>query len=208
LIVFGISTLLFASGFLLSDFLSNKKISYVDQALSDISMQTASLETEYALLLENPCTYTGFNKLASGLDELGGKLVFSSDEQSLSAEKINSIKQQYFLLEVKHLLFTKKANRECGANYTTILYFYSDKGDCEICRAQGIVLTNIKQMNPNAMIYSFDTNLDFSLVSTLKEIYRVKTAPTLVVNEKTYEGLLDQRTVLALLKQHMDSAGS
>jgi len=201
LVVFGLSTLLFVSGFLLSDFLTNKKISYIDSALSDISLQTASLETEYAFLLEHPCSYAGFNKLTASLDELGNKLVFSSDDKSNSGTRVESAKQNYYLLEVKHMIFAEKINKECGTNYTTILYFYSDKGDCNTCKAQGIVLTNIKKTNPDTMIYSFDINSDFSLISTLKELYQIKTAPTLIINGKLYTGLQDQKTLLAILNQ-------
>jgi len=206
-IVFGMSTLLFISGFLLSDFLSNKKVNSIDESLNDVSIQTASLETEYAFLLENPCSYVGLNKLAADLDALGKKMVFSEEQAATYGGKISNTKQQYFLLELKHLLFVKKINRECSPNYSTVLYFYSDKGDCDICKVQGVVLSNIKELDPNVMIYSFDINSDFSTVNMLKEFYQVKTAPTLVINDKAYEGLYDQLTMQAILKKHVNSTG-
>jgi hypothetical protein len=197
--IFAITTLIFVSGFFFARFLTDSKLGDLDSAVQDISLQTASIETEYNLLLENPCSYGGFNRLTASLDELGEKLVFNKAQKRQDADRINSIKNNYFLLETRHLLFVQKLNKECGTNYTPLLYFYSEAGDCEICDAQGIVLSEIKKTHPETMIYSFDMNTDYSLVNTIKAIYDIKTAPSLVINDTLYDSFMTQEDLEKVL---------
>ncbi len=197
--IFAITTLIFLSGFMLSKSLTGSKLGDLEQAVNDITLQTASIETEYNLLLENPCSFGGFNRLTASLDELAGKLLFNNAREQQTQTRLNSIKQNYFLLETRHWLFVQKLNKECGTNYTPMLYFYSDQGDCDNCEAQGIVLSEIKKTHPDAMIYSFDTNADYSLVSTIKAIYNITTAPSVVINNTLYDKFLTQEDIEKIL---------
>jgi hypothetical protein len=190
--VFAITTLIFLSGFMFANFLTESKLGGLDQAISDISLQTASVETEYSLMLENPCTFGGFSRLTASLDALAEKLLFNNMKSQQTQTHFMSIKQNYFLLETRHWIFVQKLNKECKTNYTTILYFYSDLGDCANCEAQGIVLSEVKKTYPSAMIYSYDINTDYSLVTTIKAIYNVTTAPSLVINGKIYDKFMTQ----------------
>ncbi|MEM4247930.1 MAG: hypothetical protein QXH80_01570, partial [Candidatus Nanoarchaeia archaeon] len=86
---------------------------------------------------------------------------------------------------------------------------YSDSGDCDICKPQGIVLSAIKQEHPNTMIYSFDINADYSLTNTIKDIYGIKSAPSIVIGDKVYSEFLNQEKLEKLLdKQEMYGASS
>jgi thiol-disulfide isomerase/thioredoxin len=194
--VFAITTLIFLSGFLLADFLADLKYNKLNEMLNDLSFQTASTEIEHNLLLENPCSYKGFNKLTADLETLGEKLIFNEAKDS----KTNSLKNNYFLYEIKHWLFVKKLIAECNANYTAILYFYATT-DCDLCEAQGIVLSEVKKTHKNILIYSFDINSDYSLINILKEIYDVKTAPSVIINDKLYENFLTQEDLEKILFQ-------
>jgi hypothetical protein len=207
--IFAITTLIFLAEFLFAGYLTDAKLSGLEQTVSDISLQTASVETEYNLLLANPCSYAGFSTLTASLDLLANKLVFNTAQQQQNQNRIESIKQNYFLLETRHWLFVQKLNSECKTNFIPVLFFYSDKGDCEVCKAQGIVLSAIKESHPEVMIYSFDTNTDYSLVNTLKEIYGVKSAPSLVIDGKLYSEFLNQDDLGKILeRQEMNNTGS
>jgi hypothetical protein len=71
------------------------------------------------------------------------------------------------------------------------------------------VLSAIKESHPEVMIYSFDTNTDYSLVNTLKEIYGVKSAPSLVIDGKLYSEFLNQDDLGKILeRQEMNNTGS
>jgi len=199
--IFAITTLIFLSGFMFARFLTDTKLSDLDNSINDIALQTASVETEYNLLLENPCIYGGFAKLTSSLGEFTDKLVFNDAQRQQNQDKIESIKDNYFLLETRHWIFVQKLNSECKTNFTPILYFYSDAGDCEVCKAQGIVLSTIKQDHPDTMIYSFDVNTDYSLVGTIKQIYGVKAVPSIVINDKLYGQFMNQDDIEKILKR-------
>jgi glutaredoxin len=196
--IFAITTLIFLSGFMFAKFLTESKLSDLEQAVNDVSLQTASIETEYNLLLENPCSYGGFSRLTASLDALGEKLVFNKAQKQQDQTRIDSIKNNYFLLETRHWMFVQKLNSECHTNYTTILYFYSEE-KCSTCEAQGIVLSEIKKAYPYIMIYSFDMGTDYSLVNAIKEINNVTTAPSLVINGKLYGKFLTQEDLEKIL---------
>lgn len=207
--IFAITTLIFLLGFLLAGSLTESKLSDLEQTVSDVSLQAASVETEYNLLLENPCNYRGFSRLTASLDALAERLVFNEAQKQSNNDRIESIKQNYFLLETRHWLFIQKLNSECGTNYVPILFFYSDLGDCDICKPQGIVLSAIKDEYPNTMIYSFDTNTDYSLTDTLKEIFNVNSVPSIVIDDTLYTEFLNQDKLEKILeKQDMNSTSS
>ena len=90
------------------------------------------------------------------------------------------------------LAITEAINEKCGFNYTTILYFYSNKGDCPKCESQAFVLGHLKEKYEGIFLYSFDINMDNAALNTIKQIYNVgNETPSLVVNEKRLSGFKD-----------------
>lgn len=191
-IAFFITALVFASAFYLSNFFNEKKIEEIRSIENTIAIDILSSETQFDLLEELSCGNVNDSILSQELNELAAKIEFSENQGIGSDEERLSLKKYYSLLQIKDYLLMKKAEDKCDFKTTSIIYFYSNKVDCDDCEKQGYILTDIRQNYPNVRVYAFDYNLDLSAMTALKSIYKVnepERLPALIVNGKVYYGL-------------------
>lgn len=188
---FIITLAIFATAFFASSFFSNKRVESVKSIQDTIAIDILSSETQFDLLKEVPCANVGDTILSAELSELGNKLSHTENDRGEKDDDVLYLKKYYSLLQVKDYLLSKKLVEKCGVTKKPvfIIYFYSNKGDCPDCEREGYVLTRLKEIYPDLRVYSFDFNLDLSVVDSLKKIYRIKdTMPALVIEDKTYTG--------------------
>jgi thiol-disulfide isomerase/thioredoxin len=82
-----------------------------------------------------------------------------------------------------------RISEKCKVNPVSILYFYSNEGECGDCEREGYVLTHLQEKYPQLRIYAFDYHLPLSAVKTLIAIKKVKNElPALVIKDKQYYG--------------------
>jgi thiol-disulfide isomerase/thioredoxin len=195
---FLLTIVIFGTALYTSNFLNQKKIADVRAIEARVSLDILSSETQFNLLAETSCkniSPSGF--LSSELGPLGEKLSYA-ENQNFSKEDLQTLKQSYFLLEIKDYLLMKKVTEKCGNPQTFILYFYSNDGDCPDCDTMGAVLTTLRERYPNLRVYSFDYHFDLEAVRTMEKIYNVKDRlPALIINGNPYYGM---KTVDELLK--------
>lgn len=188
---FLITLAIFVTAFFASSFFSNKRVESVKSIQDTIAIDILSSETQFDLLKEVPCSNVGDSMLSAELSELGNKLSHTENDRGEKDNDVLYLKKYYSLLQVKDYLLSKKLVEKCGVTKKPvfIIYFYSNKGDCPDCEREGYVLTRLKEIYPDLRVYSFDFNLDLSVVDSLKKIYRIKdTMPALVIEDKTYTG--------------------
>jgi len=198
IIVAVLSSFIFFTGFIISSELSRSQMSELSNMEEEIKLDVLSLETEYELALDQPCQFIQLETLNKKLDELGTKLSFMEFKVSEDDAEFENLKKYYSALEIKHWLFTRKVQEECGSDMIAIAYFYSSK-DCADCASQGRVLTYLKTDNPNIMVYSFDLALDFGALNTFKKVYGINSAPSMIINDKTYTGLINSEDLSELM---------
>lgn len=181
---------IFFTAFYASNYFNEKRISDIRAAQDDISTDILSIETQFDLLQERSCTDVAENTiLPSALSSLGSQLSYM-EVQSPNAPEVLRLKRLYSLLEIKDYLLMKQIATKCKLKPIFVLYFYSNKGDCDDCKKQGYVLTALAQKYPQLRIYSFDYNLDVSALQTLIDTENVgKQLPALMINGKSYYGL-------------------
>jgi hypothetical protein len=200
LLVLAISALLFFSGFGLSTFLLQSQVSETQKLQEDIKTEILGIEVEQDILLQNPCKLSSLNTLSSTLSDVERKISLLKDKSETLVEDVRNI---HIILQVKHWQLVQKSVEECDSPYVPVLYFFSDEV-CNDCAVQGVILTYIKQNNPNVMIYNFNTDFDFSVIKTLEQIYDISVpveAPAIVIGNSTYTGLYDSATLLTLISQ-------
>ncbi|MDB5194142.1 MAG: hypothetical protein JWN50_156 [Parcubacteria group bacterium] len=212
---FVLTLLIFGTALYTSNYLNGKKIDDVKSVEDRVSLDILSSETQFNLLEETSCKNiapSGF--LSSELGPLGDKLTYA-ENQNFSATDLQSLKQSYFLLEIKDYLLMKKVTEKCGNPQTFILYFYGNSNDCPDCDTAGAVLTELRTRYPNLRVYSFDYDFDLEAVKTMEQIYNVKDAlPALIINGdpyyglKTVDDLLTNVPALAKLKADADKAAA
>lgn len=200
LTVFSITTLVFISGLLLGQNLINSRIIELEQMQEEIRIDLANIETEYALLINNPCDLARLDTLNIRLSELEPKMAYMESKNVYESTSIENLKKYYSILEVKHFLIVKEINQKCEENLIPILYFYSNE-KCDRCTDQGIVLDNLRENSEKRIVtYSFDIDLDLSLIRTLQKIYNVSSVPTIVINERSYSGFRGRREIERIIE--------
>jgi hypothetical protein len=189
LLVFALTCAVFLTGFLLSNYLSNAKVNSIKDTEDQISLDILSSEAQYQLLEQSSCSVVSGSILSDELNTLADKLSYAESQEGFNSADVKSLKQNYSLLEIKDYLLMQQIYQKCSASPASILYFYSNKGDCPDCTNQGYVLTALRQEYPELRVYAFDYNLGLSAIDTLISMYHIPSVlPALVMNGKVYAG--------------------
>jgi len=186
------TTLIFIFGILLGNYLSNIKLSSLDELQQDLRVKTMSLEMQYSLLAENPCAHTKTNTLNEELYQLNSKIDFMESSLGTSNTDVLRLKEYYSILQLRHYLLLRRAMKECGEDYIFVLYFYSNKEDCPDCRSEGDIITYFRKELENMRVYAFDIDIDNVAIETVKELYGVDAIPTMVINDQVFKGFLSK----------------
>ncbi len=186
LLALTLTIIVFSSGVLLGTKLNSKKFERLGEIENSIKLQTLGAELQYQIIITNPCQFINSTPLTEELYELAEKLSYLESDFGEDDPRVLSLKEQYSLLELKHWLFIERTNKECGRNLLPVLYFYSNKGDCPKCEEQGYILTYIRKKYSNVRVYSFDINIDNPALNTVKKIYDIEYAPSIIVKSTVY----------------------
>lgn len=208
---FVLTASIFATAFFASSFFSEKRVQDVKEIQDNISIDILSSETQFDLLKEVSCSNVNDSMLSPQLSEIGDKLSKTESDRGSKDADIVYLKKYYTLLEVKDYLLSKQFVAKCGnaKRPVSIIYFYSNLGDCTDCQREGYVLTRLKEMYPDLRVYSFDYNLDLSVVDSMKRIYKISsTLPAIVIDDKTYIGFKSVDDLNALLPDTLKTATS
>ena len=202
-VAFVITAMVFFGALLVSNRFSERRLNEVKTIEDKISLDLLSSETQFALLKESSCKAIDHSTAFSEeLNSLTQKLSYMEDNLGSENAQVLSLKKYYSLLQIKDSLLVKQVTEKCGTKPITIIYFYSNKGDCTECKREGYVLTKLREEYPELRIYSFDYNLDLSAVKTLKSIYGVKnTLPALVIWDENYYGFKNADDIEKIVPQ-------
>lgn len=201
-LVFLITLGLFVLLFLLSDFFYARRTAEIRRIENNIDQSILESELQYALLADISCEDDASQSsfLLSELNNLATRLSYLEEQRGTDDAEVVALKKYYSLLQVKDYLLLRERGRECGERPPTILYFYSNKGDCPDCTKMGFVLTAMREDYENLHIYSFDYNLGLSVIETLKRIYNLSgELPVLVINRRAYYGFKSREEIEKLL---------
>jgi hypothetical protein len=204
-IVLAITLFIFGSAYLLSDFFYQQRMSDVRAVEQSLNLNVLATEVDYSLLADAICEGES-SVLSEELSSLAEKLSYM-EETGENKESLESLKKNYTLLQVKDYLLSKEKAVKCGVRPPTILYFYSNEGNCADCKRQGYVLTGLQQDYPGLRIYAFDYNLDLSVIRTLRSIYKLSgELPALVIDRVPYYGFKDKEAVITILPSILTSS--
>lgn len=190
-IAFAITAAIFATALFASNYFNERRITQIRSTADNISIDILSLETQFDLLAEHSCRDIAENPvLSTEIQPLAQRLSYLETQSNVDEEELSRLKRYYSLLQIKDLLLMQRVSEKCRINPVVILYFYSNKGDCDDCEEQGYVLTALAEKYPQLRIYSFDYNLPVSALQTMISINGIKNdLPALYIKEKPYYGL-------------------
>jgi hypothetical protein len=172
------------------NYLNNARIAELSTIEDQLAIDTLSLDTQFSLLEAAPCdSAASSTTLITSLADLGDRLSYAEDQLGTDNAQVIRLKQQYSLLEIRDYLITKQLAAACGTKPVTVLYFYSNAGDCADCDKAGYALSYLHNTYPALRVYSFDYNLDLGALATFIALSKVQNdLPAFVVNGKNSYG--------------------
>lgn len=173
------------------NYLNQARIAELSAVEDQLSIDILSLDTQFSLLEAAPCdSNASSTTLISELANMGDHLSYAENQLGSDNAQVIRLKEKYSLLEIRDYLITKELAAACGGTKpATVLYFYSNEGDCTDCDNAGYALSYLRDTYPTLRVYSFDYNLDLGALKTFIAITKVKRdLPAFVINGKQYYG--------------------
>lgn len=198
-----ITLIVFSLGVGIGFFISNEKYDIMKSDLESIQLQQKDIEMEMILtnsLGSNSCKTLNYEieKTATQSAELGQKVSYY-DNEIIKNPDIGTIKRYYIINLIQLWSYWELFKKNCNSSVNTVLYFYAIK-NCDDCQAQGFVLSYLKEKYPDKiMTFALDKDEDLYSLNLIKNTYNVTIAPTLIINNKKYEGLKDINALNDLL---------
>lgn len=198
---FAIATLIFVIGLIVGNYFGQQNISKINAVENDLKLDIMSLELQDTLLRQDPCSFSA-SSLEYNLEDLESRINMMETQLGKTDKDVLELKKYYSLLEIKHYLLMSERKDKCGANYSLVLFFYSNtEGNILNSEKQGYVLDNLRQTYgaERIKVYSLDVDTGLDIVSSLMEIHNITGVPSLVVNNATFEGYSDKEELMNML---------
>lgn len=184
---FGITAVIFGTAFYAASRFDARRVADIRTTQEAISIDILSTETQFELLGRLDCsTITEGPVLSEELNSLANRLSVAENNLGSTNPEVVLLKKQYSLLQIKDYLLLQQISDKCAKfKPVSVLYFYSNAGDCEDCRRSGEVLTYLRTQYPGLRVYSFDYNLNLSALETLIKLRKVsRTLPAFIIEDR------------------------
>lgn len=190
LIALGITIVLAGTLAYAVNYLNQARVAELSVIEDQLSIDSLSLETQFSLLEAAPCDSSASSvTLTSELADFGSRLSYAENQLGSDNPQVIRLRERYSLLEIRDYLITKRLSESCRTKPVTVLYFYSNAGDCADCDRAGYALSYLRNTYPALRVYSFDYNLDLGALKTFIAVAKVKdTLPAFIINGKHYYG--------------------
>lgn len=172
------------------NYLNRARIAELSIIEDQLSIDTLSLDTQFSLLEAAPCdSIASSTTLTSELADLGDRLSYTESQLGNDNAQVIRLKERYSLFEIHDYLITERLAIACGTRPVTVLYFYSNAGDCTDCDKAGYALSYLRDTYPSLRVYSFDYNLNLGALKTFIAIMNIRRSlPAFVINGKQQYG--------------------
>ncbi len=193
-LAFLLATVLFVLIFLFA--YSVSYLNYKGVVAENAFIQDSLAKIDKAINNSTLCTATGLFEASERLDAVGSRVGLLETRLGSTNSEVIVQKKKYSELEYKHFILVRTLARSCKQDVVTLLFFYSnDEVYQKESERMGIILSTFKNADPQRIfVYSFDAQLNLSLIRDLRERYSVMSVPVVIVNEsaKAYPRTLDE----------------
>src|SRR3989338_9725045 len=191
-----ITLIVFTIGVMIGLQVSDSRITAITNTARLQRAQFESLQLQYTFI--NTAQNASCAAFKTALDEnvyaLGNaqtKLESYIDDNQ-EEQEFAIAKREYMITELRYWLLAKQAEKMCGDEAVSVLFFYRRNQICGDCGTQGIILTYLKEtFNEKLLVFSLDADVEDPLITIIKGTYNITETPSIVIEEKVFEKLTD-----------------
>ncbi len=206
---FFITLTVFSIGFISGIIIDKVRSNYVSTVLSQQKVESDSIQLQYLYLTTQNITQSCpaikeiLNSNIKSLSKSLGRLVSYKDRAIYKTEDFVLTHRQYVLEEIKYWTLAGEIKRSCNEDFVRVLFFLSE--DCNDCDPQAFVLDYYKKLlGDKFLVFTFDARLaeQEPLVKTLMVQFNITAYPAIVVENKKYEGLIENEPLKEIICQN------
>lgn len=182
---------IFVIGFMVGLYIDNMGLEEVKERLTEIDNlwnDARLLQSYNQKFSENITEYCEFLldenlKIGDKIYEEGLKVELHEDSNRFTMSEFILEKRRYALLDLQFWINSIELKNLCNANYSTVVYFYSQFNKTVEQKFQGRVLWDLKQKCGSDIIYiTFPVDLDISTLNVIRNIYDIEAIPSILIN--------------------------
>lgn len=204
-----IAALLFGTGVYTGFSINKERLSTIEVDLRDTVKSIENFQLQFLFLdalggeATCPLLYDSLNNINKQAYEIGRKLTENNPENGEITDYnyYQDLGERYARILTSYWLLSNKMKDICKSKEKTVVFFI-EKNSCNkqspnMCDAQGFVLDNVKRIYGNSLlVFTLHTDVKEPSVKALKDFYKVDKYPTLIIDEKKYEGFVDKQALL------------
>jgi thiol-disulfide isomerase/thioredoxin len=213
-IIAGIITfLIFSLGITLGMIIDNQRYSLIEEVNMEQEVNYLSLQMQHLYLNsfsagDNcPVVETALKSAVTDLSDSLSEVIAYEEELDTKSKRKDLVMRRYLLDNLRYWILAQDSMSRCDFDIVPILYFYAK--DCPSCPNQGTILTYFKEKFGEKVLI-FPINLDFRnsepMVQIAMEQFKVTKYPTLVINDKRYEGVVSREVLEGIICDSLEDA--
>ncbi|MEM2121990.1 MAG: hypothetical protein QXU20_05035 [Candidatus Woesearchaeota archaeon] len=186
-----LTLMVFVIGFYAGILLDNLRLEEVKSRMTEIDNlwnDVRLLQSYIQKISENKTLYCDFllkENLKAGdkiYDE--GKRIEEYEKTNRFTPTLELEKERYALLDLQFWLNSIELKKACNANYSTVIYFYSQYNKTIEQGFQDRVLWDLKQKcGPQIIYITFPADMEITTLEVIKSVYNIEKIPAILINE-------------------------
>ena len=174
------------------------RLSHSEQIILNEKVSLQSLQLQQKYIDSGLADCDVLNKiLENNINELNKKMadVITYEKKALFNQEAFKLQlQDYFLTEIQYLLLAEEIDQQCGQDSVKMVFFYDENR----FDTQGDILDYLRKLfGERVLVFSLDSNAEEPMIQILLSSYNITQFPSVVVEEKVFQGHTDVETLLA-----------
>ncbi|HDI72853.1 MAG TPA: hypothetical protein ENF58_01830 [Candidatus Altiarchaeales archaeon] len=183
-------------------FIEKSMTDYTEEKVKSLQRRVENLQLEYAYLsiIGEDLSCDSLSLLVS---ETTKKVRDLGRELETEKGDFEDLRRDYALLSTKAWILNRYMKDKCGNNVVVVLYFYSVP--CQECIEQGHILDELREKNfhDKLIVFVLNADLDEPIVNMLKKTHNISSTPALVIEDKTYKGLIERERLKEIISEKL-----
>lgn len=141
-------------------------------------------------LISSSCENFNLEVFSKDLENMADYMITLEEKLGKNDPIVLNQKKTYSLIQIEHMLLVEEKIEKCNTNQEILIFFYSNEPEF-IGNAEevGYIITTFREKYDNVFVYSFDYDLDMTILETLKQINNVTIPNSVVYNSRYFEDL-------------------